>query len=404
MNKAESERLAGYLENQGYQSSSEAETADIILVNSCVVRQSAEDRVINKLHALREIKKARPEVTIALTGCIVSQDNDRLVKRFPFIDHLFSAGEFPEWLGCAEPLQKLPLESQITSFIPIMQGCNNFCSYCIVPYRRGRERSRPTEEIVCEVQELVRRGAKEVTLLGQNVDSYGHDLPEHPDLASLLSRLNSLDGLLRIRFLTNHPKDMKPGLIEAMAKLDKVCEQVNLPIQAGDNTILKSMNRGYTIVHYCSLIGEMRDKIPKIAISTDVIVGFPGETEEQFQNTLDVLTSLQFDVVHAAIYSPRPGTLAAREMEDNVPREEKKNRLEKIEELQARIGGEINRRLLGKEVEVLVEGQTKGKWYGRTRTNKLVFFPSRVNYSGYLVQVRITHSSPWSLSGELLSG
>ncbi len=234
----------------------------------------------------------------------------------------------------------LPRKPQVATYVPIMQGCNNFCSYCIVPYRRGRERSRPMEEIICEVKNLVRRGVKEVTLLGQNVDSYGHDLPGNPDLADLLYQLNPLDGLLRIRFLTNHPKDMKSKLIDAVAKLDKVCEQINLPVQAGDDEILKAMRRGYTVEHYRQLIAEIRTNIPDISLSTDVIVGFPGETEAQFQNTYNLLSEIRFDMVHVAAYSPRPGTLAAREMEDNVPPEIKKERLDKIEQL----AGQDNRR------------------------------------------------------------
>jgi tRNA-2-methylthio-N6-dimethylallyladenosine synthase len=400
MNKVESERLAGYLENKGYAPATDAETADLILINSCVVRQSAENRVINKLHALRAVKKAHPEAVIGLTGCIVSPDNGRLKQNFPFIDYIFPAGDFPAWLGHAEAIQTLPSRSSVSECVPIMQGCNNFCSYCIVPYRRGRERSRSPEEIVREVQELVSRGAKEVTLLGQNVDSYGHDLPVKPDLAALLNTLNPLEGLLRIRFLTNHPKDMGSGLLDTVAGLDKVCEQINLPVQAGDDTVLRGMRRGYTVEHYCSLIKEIRAKIPEIALSTDVIVGFPGETPEQFENTYNLLAGIRFDVVHTAVYSPRPGTLAAREMHDDIPRVVKQERREKIEKLQAQIAGEINRQLLDKTVEVLVEGQEKGKWYGRTRSDKLVFFTDEVGHPGQLVKVKITHTSPWSLSGE----
>ena len=281
-----------------------------------------------------------------------------------------------------------------------MQGCNNFCSYCIVPYRRGRERSRPFDEIVNEVKILIERGTKEVILLGQNVDSYGHDLPGRPELADLLEKLNSLEGLLRIRFLTNHPKDMGPRLIEAVANLDNVCEQINLPVQAGDNDILKAMNRGYTVEHYRRLVEEIRCKIPQISLSTDIIVGFPGENDTQFRNTYNLLADIKFDMVHVACYSPRPGTVAARNLEDNVPSEEKKARLEAVERLQAKIAAEINERLQDQVVEVLVEGKEKGKWCGRTRGDKPVFFNDKGDYKSQLVNVKITRTSPWSLTGE----
>jgi tRNA-2-methylthio-N6-dimethylallyladenosine synthase len=399
MNKAESERLAGHLESLGYSSTENAEKADLILLNSCVVRQSAENRVINKLKSLKAIKKSRPNAVIGLTGCIVGSDKEKIKTAFPYVDYLFPAGEFPTWLGEFNPDKLSRPLTQTAAYIPIMQGCNNFCSYCIVPYRRGRERSRPVDEIVNEVTSLVNRGIKEVTLLGQNVDSYGHNLPGEPDLADLLTRLNSLEGLLRIRFLTNHPKDMKSKLIDAVADLDKVCEQINLPVQAGDNDILNAMRRGYTVEHYRELIAEIRAKVPEISLSTDVIVGFPGETEQQYLNTFKLLEEIKFDMVHVAAYSPREGTLAAREMEDNVPPEEKKKRLEKIEQLQSVVVGDINAALKNQIVEILVEKKEKGKWCGRTRGDKLVFFSAEGDYLSSLVKVRITHTSPWSFTG-----
>jgi tRNA-2-methylthio-N6-dimethylallyladenosine synthase len=295
----------------------------------------------------------------------------------------------------------LPSAPQTATYIPIMQGCNNFCAYCVVPYRRGRERSRPVDEIVCEVGSLVKRGVKEVTLLGQNVDSYGHNLYGEPDLADLLGQLNSIEGLLRIRFLTNHPKDMKLKLIDSVARLDKVCEQINLPVQAGDDEVLASMRRGYSVDHYRQLVGKIRSRVPGISLSTDIIVGFPGETDRQYQNTYDLLEEIRFDMVHVAAYSTRPGTLAAREMEDNVPSEVKKERLEKIEQLQAKIVGEINNKLMDQIVEILVERKEKGKWCGRTRGDKLVFFADKGDYQSRLVNLRITHTSPWSLTGTL---
>jgi tRNA-2-methylthio-N6-dimethylallyladenosine synthase len=285
--------------------------------------------------------------------------------------------------------------------VTISQGCDNFCSYCIVPFRRGRERSRPVEEITCEVRELVRRGAKEIVLLGQNVDSYGRDLPGKPDLADLLTELNKIDDLVRLRFLTNHPKDMSLKLIETIAGLDKVCEQINLPVQAGSDEILKAMKRGYTEGQYRKLIMQIREKIPGVAISTDIIVGFPGESEKQFQQTLDLLSTLNFDTVHVAAYSPRTGTAAARDYTDDVQPEMKKERVGRVEELQEKIQSEINTRLLGSTLEILVEDRKKGKWYGRTRTDKLVFFGNTKDYHGRIVKVNIEKTSPWSLQGKI---
>jgi tRNA-2-methylthio-N6-dimethylallyladenosine synthase len=287
------------------------------------------------------------------------------------------------------------------AFIPIIQGCDNFCSYCIVPYRRGREVSRPVEEIVCEVEELVKRGIKEVTLVGQNVDSYGHDLPGHPDLADLLNESSSINDLARMRFLTNHPKDISLKLIEAMVSLSKVCEHLELPVQSGDNDILKAMRREYTVERYRELVCTIRHKIPQISLNTDIIVGFPGETEEQFEHSLALVQEMRFDVVHVAAYSPRPGTIAWREYQDNIPAEVKKERLNKIEELQTAIASEINSQLQGQEVEVLVEGKKGGKWFGRTRSNKLVFFEDAGDWLGQLARIQIEKTSPWSLRGQV---
>ena len=401
MNKAESERLGSFFEQLGYQATATAEEADIIVLNSCVVRQSAENRVINKLNALKPLKRAHPGLILALTGCLVNSDTDQLKKNFPHVDYFFKPGDHPQWLEKAEWGHVLPQHIPPSVYVPIIQGCDNFCSYCIVPYRRGRERSRPVAELSNEVRELVYRNAKEVTLLGQNVDSYGHDLPGKPDLADLLIELNNIDGLARLRFLTNHPKDMSTKLIDAVASLDKVCELICLPVQSGDNEILKLMRRGYTVEHYRRLIAETRNKIPRVALSTDVIVGFPTESEEQFLETFNLLSELRFDTVHVAAYSPRPGTIAARELEDNIPTAEKKRRLNMVEQLQESIAARINAQLLGKTVEILVEGKKKGKWQGRTRSGKLVFFSDNSDHLGQLVNIRIEKTSPWSLQGKI---
>jgi tRNA-2-methylthio-N6-dimethylallyladenosine synthase len=414
MNKAESQRIAGYLDSAGYQTATSFSHANLVILNTCVVRQSAENKVLGTLSLLKGLKNKHPNLQILVTGCLVNSDTQELKRRFPHVDLLFKPGDYPELIAWGQK-QGIPIEPRLLRYahndawmasspcalIPLIQGCDNFCSYCIVPYRRGREVSRPVGEIVCEVVELVSRGIKEVTLLGQNVDSYGHDLPGHPDLADLLNELSSVDDLVRIRFLTNHPKDISLKLIETMASLSKVCEHLELPVQSGDNDILRAMRRGYTVERYRELVHTIRRKVTQISLSTDIIVGFPGETEEQFEHSLSLVQEMRFDVVHVAAYSPRPGTIAWREYQDNIPAEVKKERLNKIEELQAAIASEINSQLQGKEVEVLVEGQKKGKWFGRTRSNKLVFFEDAGDWLGQLARIQIEKTSPWSLGGQI---
>tara|TARA_B100000315_G_scaffold258557_1_gene311166 strand:+ start:1070 stop:2332 length:1263 start_codon:yes stop_codon:yes gene_type:complete len=402
MNKAESERLDSFLKQQNYQSTAVVEEASLVVLNSCVVRQSAENRVISKLNALRSLKRSRPNLTLALTGCLVNSDLQALRNKFPYVDYFFKPGETPQWLTGAAQLPKvLPYKPSPSTFVPIIQGCNNFCSYCIVPHRRGREKSRAIAEVLSEVKELVRRGVKEVILLGQNVDSYGHDLVGKPDLADLLGELNAMSGIARIRFLTSHPKDMSSKLIEAIANLGKVCKQISLPVQSGDNDILEAMRRGYTVEYYHQLVLEIRSRIPAVALSTDVIVGFPGESETQFQRTANLLRELKFDTVHVAAYSPRTGTLATREFKDNIPSDEKKKRLHIIEQLQEKIATQINAEFLGKVVLILVEEIKKGKWQGRTQDGKLVFFGDNGDYLGQLVEIKITKTSPWALQGKV---
>lgn len=399
MNRAESERLESLFQHLGYQPVAAAEEADLIVLNSCVVRQHAEDRIVNRITALKKLKNSSKPPIIAVTGCLVGPSIARLRHRFPHVDHFFRPGEYPPWLAEDEAFQMLPQQPEPSTYVPIAQGCNNFCAYCIVPYRRGRERSRPVSEIVNEVKELARRGTKEVVLLGQNVDSYGHDLPDKPDLALLLGELNGIDGIARIRFLTNHPKDMSDRLIQAMTNLDRVCRQINLPVQAGSDEILKAMGRGYTAESYRKLVERIRHYVPDIALSTDVIVGFPSESDEQFQATFNLLQDLRFDAVHVAAYSPRQGTIAAEKLEDNVPPSVKKERLDIIEKLNEKIATEINERLIGKTVEVLVESRKKGRWHGRSRSGKLVFFSDNNNLLGKIVKVKIEKTSPWALQG-----
>jgi len=414
MNKAESQQIAGYLDSAGYQAATSFSNADLVVLNTCVVRQSAENKVLGTLNLLKGLKNGNSNLQILVTGCLVNSDTQELNRRFPHVDLLFKPGDYPELIAWGHE-QGIPIEQRLLRYprndgwiapspcalIPIIQGCDNFCSYCIVPYRRGREVSRPVGEIVREVEELVRRGIKEVTLLGQNVDSYGHDLPEHPDLADLLGELSSIDDLARIRFLTNHPKDISLKLIEAMASLNKVCEHLELPVQAGDDDILRAMRRGYTVEQYRELVHTVRRKVPQISLSTDIIVGFPRETEEQFEHSLSLVKEMKFDVVHVAAYSPRSGTIAWREYQDDIPAEVKKERLNKIEELQTAMVSEINSQLQGKKVEILVEGRKGGKWFGRTRSNKLVFFEDSGDWLGQLARIQIEKTSPWSLGAKL---
>jgi tRNA-2-methylthio-N6-dimethylallyladenosine synthase len=411
MNKAESDRLTAALEEMGLTPASSPHNADVIVLNSCVVRQSAEDRVTGMLGMLKSTKRKDPNRVLALTGCLVSPDDENLRTRFDHVDVFTRPGDYGPIIAAVEERLTqqhhtegfaLPLEPPVASYVPITQGCDLMCAYCIVPYRRGRQTSRAPQEIVREVEILVERGAREITLLGQTVDLYGQDLPDEPDLADLLRAANTVQGLERIRFLTSHPKYMTGRIIQAIADLEKVCEHINLPVQAGNDEVLHRMRRGYTNEAYRKLIADIRSTIPGVALSTDVIVGFPGEGVEQFQDTVQLLDDLRFDKVHVAAYSPRPGTIAQRTMPDDVPQEEKERRRRTIDELQEGIATEINRHLLGQPLEVLVEGKHKGQWQGRTRTDKLVFFSEGgQDLTGRMVKVHIERTSPWSLKGAL---
>ncbi len=409
MNKAESTGLARHLASMGLESVKDIKEADIVILNTCVVRQNAEDKVDGMLGYLKGIKHAKPEMRIAVTGCFVTDDLRALNKSFPHINHFFKPGEshsFDDWLlsesigSLHGSLEKLPLSSSSLSvYIPIIQGCNNYCSYCIVPYRRGRERSRAPEDIVEEAERAVEEGAREIILLGQNVNSYGKDLVNGTGLGGLLTLLNHIEGLLRIRFLTNHPKDMSLDLIKSVASLDKVCHHFCVPLQAGDDLILKAMHRQYTCNDYRSLIRQIRQMIPDIALSTDIIVGFPGESEDQFENTFKVVEELRFDAVHIAAYSTRSQTYASEHFPDDVLSEVKMQRLRRLEGLQKEILTEINQQLVGQRMEILVEGKKGDKWFGRTFSDKLVFFTGSRNYAGQLVSIHIESASPWSLQG-----
>lgn len=412
MNRAESSEICSYLESLEIERVNTAPEADIVVLNTCVVRQNAEDKVIGMLGYLKGIKRERPEMLIALTGCFVDSDIQKLRRQFPQVNHFFKPGEkasFEEWLlkeaiGSGRKNGSITSAgSPVSAYVPIIQGCNNYCSYCIVPFRRGPERSRPADEILTRAKELVARGAREIVLLGQNVNAYGKDFGPRTDLAALLAGLNDIHDLLRIRFLTNHPKDMSPSLIDAIHSLDKVCHHICLPLQAGDDQVLRAMNRHYTLADYRSLIDKVRAAIPDMALSTDIIVGFPGETDEQYLATYNAIKDIRFDIVHVAFYSPRAGTAASRQLNDDVPHDTKLSRLHEIEDLQAGILSEINREHIGRNVEVLVEGKKGAKWFGRTPSDKLVFFEDDADRSGQLVIIHVRSASPWALQGQPLS-
>ncbi len=426
MNVADSQRVASALEHLGYRGVARAEDANVIVLNTCVVRQSAEDKAYGRLSSLSPLKKSRPDLVINLMGCLVGvKGNQKVAERFPYVD-VFSPPSDPrplvEYLlqrdardeeeketALRYALQDedlaLPREqrdSLVAAFVPVVYGCSHACTFCIIPYRRGVERSRPPEEILSEARSLVAQGVREITLLGQIVDRYGKDNPDYPNLSGLLRRLQQIEGLERIRFLTSHPNWMTDDLLDAVAELPKVMPHIEVPVQAGDDTVLAEMRRGYTADQYRALVEKIRARIPGVSIATDVIVGFPGESESAFQHTYDLLAELKLDVAHLARYSPRAGTVSARRMQDNVPDEEKWRRFRLLEELQESIAAEIHAGYLGIPVEVLFEEKVRGRWKGRTPTNKLVFVESDENLRGQSRPVEITWAGPWSMQARLL--
>lgn len=426
-NENDSERLRGMLAEMGYGFTEDTEQADLILFNTCAVRENAELKVYGKLGALKHVKRRKPSLCIGVCGCMTQQEtvSKTIQKRYPHVDFVFGTHalyRFPSILYHA--LQQKRIfdveceEGRIAESIPIlrndpfkagvsiMYGCNNFCSYCIVPYVRGRERSRQLNQVVDEVKTLAQSGCKEVMLLGQNVNSYGKDLDCHEDFADLLHEVAQVSGIERIRFMTSHPKDISEKLVQCMADHDNICNQLHLPFQSGSNRILEKMNRRYTKEHYLSLIALVRSYLPDVALSSDVIVGFPGETEEDFLETLDVVRQVRFDHLYTFLYSKRPGTPAA-EMPDLVSQEEKQNRFERLLELQNVISRQINEELVGKVLPVLVEGKSKtdkDKLSGRTEGNKLVHFTGEESLCGKVIPLCITKAQTWSLTGEQIKG
>lgn len=425
MNVADSQRVSSSLEHLGYTLTDTIEEADVIVLNTCVVRQAAEDKAMGRVTSLAPLKKKNPNLVINVMGCMVGvRGAEKLRAKLPFVD-VFSPPSDPGPLishltqGEIRSLENsettrrflmmddeliLPVAEQgksVTAHVPIVYGCSHACTFCIIPYKRGIERSRPVGDIVNEIRSLAKQGVKEITLLGQIVDRYGKDIPDGPNLAALLRIIHEIEGIERIRFLTSHPNYFHDDLIQAIAELPRVMPHIELPIQAGDDEVLSNMKRGYTQQQYRDLIAKIRSQIPNCSIATDIIVGFPGETEEQFMETYHLLSDLKLDVAHLARYSVREGTVAARRMEDNVPEEDKMRRLHMLDDLQEKIVDEINKKYLGEKVDVLFEDKVKNRWRGRTPTNKLVFVESNEDLRGKVLPVTITWTGPWSMQAVL---
>ena len=432
MNVYDGDRMQEMMSPYDYGSVNSVEDADLVILNTCHIREKATEKIYSELGRIKKSLAGKGrKTTIAVAGCVAQAEGKELVKRAPIIDLVFGPLTYhhlPEILKSFEndkskkkkaiidieppdndKFEKLPkrlkANRNVSSFLSVQEGCDKFCTFCIIPYRRGREVSRKIEEIKLEVEMLVRRGVKEVTLLGQNVDSYGHDLENSPDLADLLTSVNSVDGIERIRFLTSHPNDMSENIIESVHGLEKVCEHINLPFQAGSDSVLERMRRGYSNDEYRSKVSEIRKAIPGVSLSTDVIVGFCGETESDFKETLNLIQDIQFDKVHAAAYSNRAGTIASRNLKDDIPQSEKISRLKALEELQKNISSDINANLVGRTFDVLIEGRKRGRWYGRNRNDKLVYLSDSEtidDLKGETFPVSIEDSGPWSLTGTII--
>lgn len=425
MNVADSQRVGSSLEHLGYTLTETIEEADVIVLNTCVVRQAAEDKAMGRVTSLAPLKKKNPNLVINVMGCMVGvRGAEKMRERLPFVD-VFSPPSDPGPLishltqGEVQSMENsettrrflmmdeeliLPVAEQnklVSAHVPIVYGCSHACTFCIIPSKRGGERSRPVGDIVAEVRSLAKQGVKEITLLGQIVDRYGKDIPDGPNLAALLRVLHEVEGIERIRFLTSHPNYFDDDLIDTIAELPRIMPHIELPIQAGDDEVLLNMKRGYTQQQYRDLIAKIRSKIPDCSIATDIIVGFPGETEEQYMETYRVLSDLKLDVAHLARYSLREGTVATRRMVDNVPEEDKLRRLHMLDDLQEKIVEEINKKYLGQKVDVLFEEKVKDRWRGRTPTNKLVFVVSDDDLRGKVLPVTVTWTGPWSMQAQL---
>lgn len=423
MNASDTEHYAGQLEELGYMPAEDFHAADVIIVNTCCVRESAEKKIAGKIGELKNVKTKNPEVVICVAGCMAQKDGEKLLKKHPQVDLLLGTAYVNDFKNIltdyladrkgalytdltihqSEFEGKMVRQSPFSAWIPIMYGCNNFCTYCIVPYVRGRERSRAIENIVAEIEQAVKEGYKEFTLLGQNVNSYGKDFGEKDAFAKLLRRVNEIEGVERVRYMTSHPRDMNEEVIKAVAECEHVCENFHVPFQAGSDEILRKMNRGYTREKYLELIKMIRSYVPDAAITTDIIVGFPGETEQDFEDTLALVQEVGFDAAFTFIYSKRSGTPAAK-MEGQVSLDVKKDRLNRLMEVQNLSSLHRNEEMFGKVVEVLAEGPSRNPavWTGRTRTNKIVLWPveGKVYQPGDKVMVKVDTAQTWLVKGK----
>lgn len=429
MNKSDSERIAGMLESLKYKKASRENEADLVVLNTCVVRQSAQDRVYGKLKNLEKIKRQNPKFKACVTGCMASLYPEKIKDKVDLVFSIEDLSKLSQKLTIKQfnnstikkhEIQdhdylsiKPSYQTKFHAYIPIMTGCNNFCSYCVVPYARGRERSRPAEDILGEVTNLVKKGYKAITLVGQNVNSYHgkckmqsakckttNQNSKTINFPKLLKMINNIPSDFWIWFITSHPKDMSNELINAIAGHDKACHYIHLPIQSGNNQILKAMNRGYTREHYINLVKKIRKKIPDLALSTDIIAGFPGETKKQFQDTVDLFKKIKFDMAYIAQYSPRPKT-AAYKLKDNVSLDEKKRRKKILTNILKTTALKNNEKLIGRGLDVLVEKSKDGFEIGKTKTSKTVKFESNKNLVGQIIEIKITHATPWRLKGKI---
>ncbi|MBR6090248.1 MAG: tRNA (N6-isopentenyl adenosine(37)-C2)-methylthiotransferase MiaB [Anaerolineaceae bacterium] len=428
MNTADSQRLASAFEALGLEAAEKVENADVVILNTCMVRQSAEDRALGRLGSLKPVRAKNPDMIIGLMGCMVGyKDPKPLKKKLPFVD-VFAPPSNPkpivdyvisrlltnenrssdtanfEWNSGEIILPKQQQGTAVSAYVPVVYGCSHACAYCIIPYKRGAERSRDPEEILAHARSLAAQGVKEITLLGQIIDRYGLDRPDYPKLPELLRRIHDIEGVERIRFLTSHPNWMTDELLKTVAGLPRVLSHIEVPAQSGSDAVLETMRRGYTDAQYRDLIAKIRDTIPNVSIGTDIIVGFCGESEAQFEETVRHLEDLRLNVVHLARYSPRTGTLSERTMADDVSDEEKWRRFRVIEKLQEEIARDYHEKLLEQTVPVLFEERKHGRWLGRTENMDLVFAESDENLIGKTLPVRINWASPWTMGGEIIKG
>jgi tRNA-2-methylthio-N6-dimethylallyladenosine synthase len=428
MNQYDSERIARVMGHMDYKSTDRIETADLVILNTCSVRDRAEQKVYSALGRWKELKEQREGVIIGVGGCVAQQEGANLLKRLPHLDLVFGTHnihKLPQMVEQVQASRSRPVETAFyrqpsymedpqgrtdvqgaKAFVTIMQGCNKVCSFCIVPHVRGREVSRPSGKIVAEIESLVRQGVQEVMLLGQNVNSYGKTSPGELSFAELLDRVNGIEGLQRIRFTTSHPQDLSPELIEAFATLKKLCEHLHLPVQSGADSVLSRMRRGYTRDEYLARINRLRKRCPNVALSTDIIVGFPGETDAEFANTLEMLRQVEYDEIFSFMYSPRPQTVSAKIYGDDVADAIKKARLQEVQSLQREISLRKNRESIGNVEEILIDGKSRlknGQIMGRTRTNRIVNLTGDETLVRSLLTVRIIGATANSLIGEELT-